>query len=271
MNGSTKDAEQQETHDKGAPAVARALTILEALAASRKGLTLSQIVRTAKVPRSSAFYIMKTLEDCGYVFRGSPRARYTFTPKLFAIANRSVIGLGVREQAVPFLRVLAEQSQMTVHIAVISQDDVVLIDKVAPSGHPQLPTWVGKRLPIHCTGTGKALMAYMPEDQIEHHIRQGFVRYNDNTIVSPAKMREELGKIRANGFAFDDEEETIGLRCIGAPLFDGGEQPVAAISIAGTIAEINEENLSELSNLVKHTAKRISANLLAAGIDPGEQ
>jgi DNA-binding IclR family transcriptional regulator len=271
VNSDTKDCDFQEAYDKGAPAVARAMTILEALATSRKGLTLSQIVRVAKVPRSSAFYIMNTLEHCGYVSRGSPRARYTFTPKLFAIANRSVIGLGLREQALPFLRELAERSQLTVHVAVISQDDVVLIEKVAPSGHPQLATWVGKRLPIHCTGTGKALMSYMPQEQLEHHFRQGFIRYNDNTIVSPARMREELGKIRANGFAFDDEEETIGLRCIGAPLFDGGEQPVAAISVAGTIAEINEENLTELTQMVKNTALAISAHLVDSGIDPSGQ
>lgn len=256
-----------EKHTKGAPAVGRALTILEALSTSRKGLTLSQIVRTARVPRSSAFYIMNTLEECGYVVRSSPRARYTFTPKLFALANRSVIGLDLRERAAPFLRLLAEQTQLTVHIAVISQNDVVLIDKVGPSGHPSLPTWIGKRLPIHCTGTGKALLAYMSEVEIEHHFRQGFIRYNDNTIVSPAKMKEELSKIRAGGYAYDDEEETIGLRCIGAPLFAGGEQPVAAISIAGTVAEINEENVIELSNLVRTAAKRISASLTGAGID----
>jgi len=261
MNNSATEAELPPMHDKGAPAVARALSILEALSTSRKGLTLSQIVRSAGVPRSSAFYIMNTLENCGYVFRGSPRSRYTFTPKLFAIANRSVIGLGVREQALPFLRILAEQSKLTVHLAVVSQDDVVLIDKVAPTGYPQLPTWVGKRLPIHCTGTGKALMAYMAEDQLEHHFRQGFIRYNENTIVSAAKMREELAKIRANGFALDDEEETIGLRCIGAALFDGGAHSVAAISIAGTTAEINAENLNELSKLVKTAANKISANL----------
>ncbi|MEO8127891.1 MAG: IclR family transcriptional regulator [Bryobacteraceae bacterium] len=265
MNSNAKEADFQEGHEKGAPAVARALVILEALAASRKGLTLSQIVRAAKVPRSSAYYIMNTLEHSGYVFRSSPRARYTFTPKLFAMANRSVIGLGLREQALPFLRELAEHSQLTVHAAVISQDDVVLIEKVAPSGYPPLPTWVGKRLPIHCTGAGKALMSYMPQEQLEHHFRQGFIRYNDNTIVSPARMKLELERIRANGFAFDDEEETVGLRCIGAPLFDGGEQPVAAISIAGTIAEINDENLNDLARMVKNTAQAISARLVESG------
>jgi DNA-binding IclR family transcriptional regulator len=84
-------------------------------------------------------------------------------------------------------------------------------------------------------------------------------------------MKEELTKIPASGYAHDDEEETIGLRCIGAPLFAGGEQPVvAAISIAGTIAEINEENVAELSNLVRTAAKRISASLAGAGVDSSD-
>jgi DNA-binding IclR family transcriptional regulator len=175
--------------------------------------------------------------------------------------------LGLREQAIPFLRLLAEQTQLTVHIAVISQNDVVLIDKVAPMGKPSLPTWVGKRLPIHCTGTGKALLAYMSEHEIDHHFRHGFIRYNDNTIVSPARMKEELSKIRTNGYAYDDEEETIGLRCIGAPLFSGDGRPVAAISIAGTIAEINEENIAQLADLVKTAAKQISSSLASSGIE----
>lgn len=243
------------------PSVRRALGIFEILASSKKGLTLSQIARSAGVARSSAFYILNTLEECGYVHRNSSRGRYTFTSKLFDLANRSMIGLGVREHATPFLRKLAQQTGLTAHLAMISQDELVLIDRVAPAGQQQLPTWIGKRLPIHCTGTGKALMAYMPEEQLHHHFQQGFIRYNENTIVSAVKLREELAKTRANGYAFDDEEETIGLRCIGAPVFGDDDLAVAAVSVAGTTAQINEETLKSLSEEVMRTAESISSSL----------
>jgi DNA-binding IclR family transcriptional regulator len=248
-------------NEKSVPSVRRALGIFEMLASSKKGLTLSQIARTAGVARSSAFYILNTLEECGYVHRKSSRGRYTFTSKLFDLANRSMIGLGLREHAAPFLRRLAQHTGLTAHLAVISQDELVLIDRVAPAASQQLPTWIGKRLPIHCTGTGKALMAYMPDEQLRHHFQQGFVRYNENTIVSTAKLREELARIRANGYAYDDEEETIGLRCIGAAILGEGGFAVAAVSVAGTTAQINDETREMLSREVMGTAGSISTSL----------
>lgn len=253
-----------EKYKKSVPSVQRVLAIFEMLAPSHRGLTLSQISRNLSVARSSAFYILNTLEQSGYLYRESPRGRYMFTTKLFGLANSSLVSLGVRERAAPLLRELMEQTQLTVHLAVIMQNELVLIDKVAPRGASQLATWVGKRLPIHCTGAGKALMAFMPEIQLDALFRQGLIRYNENTIVSPKKLREEIQRIRSNGFAIDDEEETLGLRCIGAPVFDYNQHAIAAISIAGTTTQINDENVATLSGVVKLAADRI------LGISPEE-
>ncbi len=244
--------------EKLVPAVDRALSVFEMLASSSKGLTLSQIARNLGIARSSTFYVLNTLAARGYVYRNSSRGRYSFTPKLFSLANSSVAGLHVRERAAPFLRTLMQRTALTVHLVVLSQNELVVIDRFAPSQSNQLPTWIGKRLPIHCTGAGKALLAYLPEDQRERLIRQGLIRYNENTIVSPAKLRQELQRVRANGFAVDDEEETIGLRCIGAALFDENQQAVAAISVAGTVEQITDEALHSMARLVVDTAAGIS-------------
>jgi DNA-binding IclR family transcriptional regulator len=253
-----------EKREQVAPSVQRAMAIFELLASSKRGLTLSQIARSAGMARSSVFYILHTLEECGYVSRNGQRRRYTFTNKLFDLANRSVIGLDIRERAAPFLRALVQQTGLTVHLAVVSQtSELILIDKTEPQGNEQLPTWIGKRLPLHCSATGKALMAYMPEEQLLNHIRQGFVRYNENTIVSATKLREELARVRVTGFALDDEEETLGLRCIGSPIFDGNDQPLAAISVAGKTAHINENTMERLIRLVKNSAEAISASVRA--------
>jgi DNA-binding IclR family transcriptional regulator len=251
-------------HKKVVPAAQRVLAVLEILLASRKGLTMSEVARSLGLARSSAFYIINTIEECGYVYRTSPRGRYTFTAKLLELANCSLGSLGVCGPAAPFLRKLMQRSGLAVHLGVISQNEVVLIDKIAPAGGQQMATWVGKRLPIHCTGLGKALMAYLPEEQIEFHIKQGLIRYNENTVVSPGKLKEELLRIRSHGFAIDDEEETIGLRCIGAPLFDKNNQAVAAISIAGTTTQLSDEKLDGLAREVKQTAASISARLQCA-------
>ena len=159
------------------------------------------------------------------------------------LANRSLPCLGVCRTAAPFLRRLMQRTGLTVHLGVLSQNEVVLIDRVAPGFGQQMATWVGKRMPIHCTGLGKALMAFLPSEQIEFRIKQGLIRYNDNTIVSARKLKEELLKTKLRGFALDDEEETVGLRCIGVPLFDQTDQAVAAISVVGTLAQLADDRL----------------------------
>lgn len=231
--------------------------MLEMLATSHRGLTSSEIARNLDLPRSSVHYVLLTLERCGYLYRGGERGRYVFTPKLFELANSTLERLRIRDIAHPALRKLGEEAKLTVHMAIIDQNEAVIIDKVEPRDH-HLATWIGKRMPLHCTGTGKALIAFMPQDVTDRIIANGLIRYNDNTIVSPRKFREELAKIRTNGYALDDEEETVGLRCIGAPILDPESQPVAAVSVAGTIHQITPENLKELVDAVRRAATRIS-------------
>jgi DNA-binding IclR family transcriptional regulator len=251
----------RQRQKKVVPAAQRVFAVLELLMASRKGLAVSEIARSLGLARSTTFYIINTIEECGYIYRTTPRGRYTFTAKLLELASRSLGCLGVREPAAPFLRTLMQKTGLTVHLGVIAQNEVVLIDKVAPLAGQQLATWVGKRMPIHCTGLGKALMAYLPEEQIEYHIKQGLIRYNENTIVSASKLKDEFLRIQSHGYAIDDEEETVGLRCIGAPVFDKNNQAVAAISIAGTSEQLSDEKLDRLVRAVKQAAAAISAHL----------
>ena len=152
---------------------------------------------------------------------------------------------------------------MTVHLGVIVQNEVVLVDKVAPAVGLQMATWVGKRLPIHCTALGKALLAYLPSDQIEQYLKNGLIRYNENTIVSPNKLKDELIRIRMRGFAVDDEEETIGLRCVGAPVLDQENHGIAAISIAGTIDQLTDNNLDTVADQIRQAAASASKQLQA--------
>lgn len=257
----------EQVHDGSerlVPAIDRALSVFEMLASSAKGLTLSQIARNLGIARSSAFYILNTLAARGYVHRSTDRGRYSFSPKLFTLANSSLLGFGIRERALPFLRILMQQTGLTIHLVVLSQNELVVVDRVAPEHVQPLATWLGKRMPIHCTGSGKALLAHLPADQVDRLIRQGLIRYNENTIVSPVRLRQELQKIRINGFAVDDEEETIGLRCVGAAVLDDARQPIAAISVAGTVEQIPVERVGQLAAQVKNTAAAIAQS------SPGE-
>jgi DNA-binding IclR family transcriptional regulator len=249
------------------PAVERALSIMELLAFVRHGLTLPELSRRLELPKSSAHCLLVTLERRGYLHRNEQTNRYLFGRKLFGLANTALTGLKLREQAAPLLRALMRETRLTVHMAILEQGEAVLVEKIEPPGLMRLATWVGKRMDLHATAVGKALLAYLPDEDIERLIRDhGLPRYNDNTITSARKLKEEIARTRAAGHAVEDQEGEIGFRCIGAPVFDHTGSVAAAISVAGTTAQITGENFASLVEVVKHTAAGLSGVL---GYNPG--
>jgi DNA-binding IclR family transcriptional regulator len=244
------------------PALERALTILEMLAKSKRGLAISEIVRNLQLPKSTAHTILITLERRGYLHRNEQTHRYLFGLKFFSLANMVLSASELRDQAAPMLRSLMGACGLTVHLAILDQRDVVLVDKVDSPGLIKLATWIGKRMDPHCTGVGKALIAYLPESELDLLITEHRLpRHNEETIVSVRKLKAQLTEIRRLGYALDDEEDEVGLRCIGCPVFDGAGKVVAAVSVAGTVSQITAENLSALVDKVKRTASSISQHL----------
>ncbi len=246
---------------KSVPALERALSILEVLAESRGGLSLSQLTARLGLPKSSTHCILLTLERRGYLRRHEGTGRYMFGFEVFGLANMALNGMELREEARPYLETLRDNTGLTVHMGILERNEAVLIEKIEPSGPLKLATWIGKRMPLHCTGVGQALVAYLPEGEIDQWIRQGLLRYNENTIVSSRKFKEKLALVRKLGHSYDDEEETIGLRCLGAPIRNLTGKVIAAISVAGTVAQINLQNLPALVSQVKQTAASISQRL----------
>jgi len=117
-------------------------------------------------------------------------------------------------------------------------------------------------LDLHCTALGKAYLAYRSDAEIDSLIkRHGLLRHNENTLVSVRRLKENLSLIRRKGYALDDEEEEIGIRCIGAPVFNAQAESVAAISIVGNTTRIGPDELPHLSEQVKRTAQAISQQL----------
>lgn len=254
------------------PSLERALAILELLAASRTGLALPEIATELQLPKSSVHCLLLTLERHLYLHRNENTGRYMFGAKLFGLANMSLTGLEVRQVAAPHMRSLMERVGLTVHLAVLEQFEAVLVEKVEPAGVFKLATWLGKRMDLHSTGLGKALIAHMPEEELARQVQEhGLPRHNDNSIVSFRKLKEELARSRQLGYAIDDEEDEIGHRCIGAPIFDETGQVAAAISISGTIAQVREENSVALAKEVRETAGAVTRAFVARRSHPSRE
>ena len=246
------------------PALERALSILESLSKSKHGLTLSQLSRSLELPKSSVHCLLLTFKRHGYLHHDDSSGRYRLGLRLCDLANAAMSGAMLRDQAAPFLNQLRESTHLTTHMAVLEQDEIVLIEKVEPLTS-RVNSWIGKRMDVHCTALGKALTAYLPEEQVEALVRRrGLLRHNDNTIASLKRLKQELEQVRKQSYSIDDEEEEIGVRCLGAPILSANKQALAAISIAGTTDQINADSRDALVAEVKAAAGAIAAALARA-------
>lgn len=240
------------------PALERGLAILEFLSKSKHGLTLTQLTSQLQLPKSSVHCLLLTFERHGYLYRDERSGRYRLGLRLCDLASAALGGRVLRDRAMPYLNQLRESTQLTCHMAVLEQDEVVLIEKLEALGS-RVNTWLGKRMDIHCTALGKSLAAYLPAEDVEVLVRRrGMLRHNDNTITSLKKLKEELERVRKLGYSIDDEEEEIGTRCIGVPILEGESHALAAISLSGTIAQINSTGVDPLIAELKSKAAAIA-------------
>jgi len=244
------------------PSVDRVLAVLELLARSRRGFSISEISRSLSLPKSSTYLTLSTLAHRGYLQKNPQTGKYYFGLKLVSLSRSVLENLDLREEAKQLLISLMKETALTVHLAVLERNEAVIIDRVEPSGTTKMADWIGRGLDVNCSGVGKALIAFLPENEFNQQISaKAWAKHNENTIVSIRALKRELAKVRESGYALDDEEDEIGVRCIGAPIFGKKERVVAAISVAGTTSEIPIERVPTLAGMVKKVAANISSHL----------
>ena len=254
------------TEASPATAVERALNILEAAANRRDGLTNSEISHKLGIPKSSASYILRTLERRGYLRRDPETGRYRLGLKILSLGGDARANLDLAEVALPFMRGLQDRIHLTIHLAVLDQGEAVYIEKVEAPGFFKVNTWVGRRMYLHSTSVGKCLLAWLPKPEVETLLRQqGMKKRTPKTISSVAKLLSGLERVREQGHALDDEENSLGARCVCAPIFDATGGVTAALGVSGTLTQMDEENMVKIVDALKETARRISRQLSRGG------
>jgi len=249
-----------------ATAVERALNILEAAADRREGLTNSEISHKLAIPKSSASYILRALERRGYLRRDATTGRYRLGLKILSLGGDARANLDLAEVALPFMQALQERIHLTVHLAVLDQGEAVYIEKVEAPGFFKVNTWVGRRMYLHSTSVGKCLLAWLPKAEVETLLRQqGMKKRTPKTISSMPKLLTDLEQVRQQGHAIDDEENSLGARCLGAPIVDALGNVTAALGVSGTLTQMDEANLPRIMDALKETARRVSRQLSRSG------
>jgi DNA-binding IclR family transcriptional regulator len=241
------------------PSADRVISIFEFLAKTKRGFSVSEISRNLALPKSSTFLTLATLVNRGYLQKNAKTGKYYFGANLVKLSRKVLENLDLRDVARPFLNSLMRKTGLTVHLAVLAGSEAVLIDRSCPRGLNVGADWIGRTLDINCTGVGKALVAFLSEEQFDQlATAKSFARHNENTIVTLRGLKRELARVRELGYALDDEEDEIGLRCIGTPIFDSEHGTVGAVSVAGTTEDIPLERVQNLASALKETATDIS-------------
>ncbi|MBI1791996.1 MAG: IclR family transcriptional regulator [Acidobacteria bacterium] len=241
-----------------AAAVERALAILECLDSSRRGLNISELSRKLAIPKSSAHVIVLTLERLAYIQKRPDSLNYTLGLKAYGLGQGMTKNLSVSEAALPHMRALVDQLHLPAHLAVPDNDQGVYIQKVDAPGLIKIDTYVGRRMDLHCTGVGKVILAFGPPEILERLAsKQVYIRHTTHTITSPKMLRREIGKVRKVGYAVDDEEEELAVRCVAVPVFHPTGRFAAALSVCGAISQIPAAEIEPVSRFLKRTAAAI--------------
>jgi DNA-binding IclR family transcriptional regulator len=250
------------TLDKG-------LRILELLAEdeARHGLTLTEIGRALGMHRSTLFRFLATLKARGYLERDPVSDRYRLGTRVLTLSGAFLDALDIRDAARPELEKLCAETQELVHLATLDHDEVVTIERIAGRQPVSLQTGIGERRPAYCTASGKAILAYLPADQLDGILARGMPVHTPRTITSPTRMREHLARVRRCGYAVDDEERIEGVRCVASPVFGHDGAVVAAVSVAAPSHRAPDERLSHLGSRCRVTAGAVSRRL--GSISPG--
>jgi IclR family acetate operon transcriptional repressor len=241
--------------------VTKAFRIVELLAAKPNGgLTLAELSLELGMPKSTTHRYLTTLVALGLTERDGADHFHVGT-KLVELAGSFLANSDLRTESNAILDELAATTGETVHLAVPSGGEVVYIAKVESIHALRMYSHIGARLPMHSTSLGKAILAHLPVARVDEILVEPMRARTARTITSSRELAVELDRIRQQGFAIDDEENEVGVCCVGAAVFDYMAVPVAAVSISGPINRMSRERCVTLGPMVRDAALRVSRRM----------
>ena len=240
----------------------RGLSILEMIARNGAGVTMAEVSRKIGLHPSTTFHLLRTLTTLGYLVQEETSREYHLGSKIFQLAASAWTEVQLLRISAPLLTEMAQQTGETSHLAIFDNGEVIVINKIDGSGPVRLADRVGYPRPAHCTAIGKVLLAHLPEAEFKAFLERGELRvYTPKTTTSASVLEAELGRVRMQGYAFDDEEFAQGIRCLAAPVRNFTDQVVAAVGISGPVWRVSLDRVAQLTEFVKAMGHRLSREL----------
>jgi len=261
-NAGRPPAAQKDKAAGGVQSLTRGLQLLQRLGESAGGMMLTDLAQTVGLPNSTTHRLLATLEAMGFARQTPDLGLWQVGVEAFRVGNAFLRNRDIVEQARPHLYHLMEEAGETANLALVHEGRAVMVYQVECHEMMRMIVRIGGAVPMHASGVGKAMLAAMGEDEVKAILhRYGLTRYTPHTADSPARLTDELSATRERGFALDDEEHAIGLRCAAAAILDEEGRPLGAISISGPAARLSRERLLELGARVAGEAANITREL----------
>ena len=254
----------------GVQSVERTLDILESLVEFGSEVGLVEISQAVNLPLATVHRLLGTLIQRGYVKQNQHNRKYALGFRALQMGHDMRQRFSLRLEARPFLQRLVQSAGESANLAVLDDGDVVYIDQAQSSRILRMFTQVGNRLPAHSTGSGKALLAYLPSDAVDGILRRsGMAGRTSRTITDIHRFHDELAKTRERGYALDDEEQEEGVRCLAVPVRDGSSQVVASLSISGPVTRLSDDHVRDVIPELIDCGAKLSTRLGYAGEPAG--
>jgi len=241
--------------------VSRALRILDVLAETEGGIRVTELGEHTGLNASTAHRLLNTLLEQGYVRQDPESKKYLLGAKSLRLAYAALSHFDIRGESLSLLRQLSEKVHESTNLALLTGDEATYVAQVPAARPVQMFTQLGSRVPLYCTGVGKAILANLPESAVAGLLDGELAVFTDTTITDKEQLAAELEAIRTRGYAIDNEEREVGVRCVAAPVFRADGKVVGAVSISGPSARVSSERDEELSQHVLATAVAISKRL----------
>ncbi len=237
----------------------RALSLLERLSETDMGLSLSDVSASMGLAPSTAHRLLNTMLQTGFVEFDDEQGLWSVGVKSFSIGNAYLKKRNFVVQARPFMKELMLESGETCNLAIREDNEVIFLSQVECLETMRMVVRLGSRGPVHATGVGKALLAALPEEEALSIVAGvGMEKLTSRTLITPTELKEELAKIRKQGFSMDEEEQKEGLICFAANIYDEFKEAIAAVSISGPSVRVTQERYPRLSAQVMEAAAKIT-------------
>jgi IclR family KDG regulon transcriptional repressor len=241
--------------------VANAIRLVKAFSDDDYEIGISDLGKRLLLPKSTVHRLASTLIDAGMLEQNAENGKYRLGLTLFELGSLVRRKMDFSSEAKPYLMALREKTGETVHLAILGHTSIIYINSLESKHAIRMTLDVGVRKPAYCTAEGKVLLAFTSPELTEYIISSGLPERTPNTIIDPAALRQELATVRARGYAVDDEESELGMRCIAAPVRDHYGNVIAATSVAGPAQRLAKKILASYGADVVSAAEAISVRL----------